>query len=100
MNLEVVWRLSLIPPPVNRLPPQHFHPLVQRGFCPLAVRPPGFAELRSIAGCRYAELVLRQAMAEDHEAAASMEFRSHNQHPMRVERLQASADVVDFCIGG
>src|SRR5271169_7268241 len=83
-------------PSIHSFKPYNFQPLIKSGFRPFAVRPPGSAELRGIAGRRRAELILRQAMAEDHQGTAGVKFRGHNQHPMRTHRLHASAYVVDL----
>ena len=102
MLLCLYWELRTeywLTPAVHRFPPQHFRPLVESDFRPFAVGPPGFAELRRIAGRGHAELVLRQAMAKNHQGAAGMIFGGHDQHAMCAQRLQASAYVVGLGVG-
>src|ERR1019366_7394726 len=88
-----------LPPPVHPFKPQHLQPLIKSCFCPFPVRPPGCAEFRRITGRGHVDLVLRQAMAEDQQGAAGVEFGGHDQQSMRVDRLQATAHVFGFRVG-
>lgn len=73
----------LLSPPVNAFPPRRLHPLVERGLGPFSICPPLFAELVSITRRCNAEVILRQPMLKDQQRAPRVEFRRHDEYPVR-----------------
>jgi hypothetical protein len=87
-------------PAIRYLEPDHFYPFVKSGLRPFAIGPPLFAELEWTVGGGHVDLILRQAMAENHACAARMKFRGYDEDTMGSDRLQTAARIIDFREGG
>lgn len=58
--------------------------------------PPLFAELEWAVSRSDMDLILRQAMTENHKSAAGMKLRGYDQNAMRPDLLQTVAGIIDF----